>query len=324
MARWQSGYAAACKAVDAGSIPTLASNFPLRENQLEKPCLFMNYQSTQHIAESLGFGISTRSLTELFDYFHVLKEQQALAGEVPQYLEGYCYVCQSRQKFSILPQGSEVNWRETLRCPRCDLINRWRSSVHVFEALCAPAKTCRPYITETVTPLYRLLKQRYQNTVGSEYVADRKSGEWVEVHGAKVLVQDVTELSFENQQFDALLSFDVLEHVPDYRSAIGEFFRVLKTGGWLILSAPFSFAEKTEVRASIRPDGSIEHHLPPDYHGDPLSNKGVLCFQSFGMDLPDLLDAAGFECSTVFGFTDRSLGYLDRNILFLAQKPRAA
>ena len=25
-ARWQSGYAAACKAVDAGSIPTLASN----------------------------------------------------------------------------------------------------------------------------------------------------------------------------------------------------------------------------------------------------------------------------------------------------------
>ncbi len=26
-ARWQSGYAAACKAVDAGSIPTLASNF---------------------------------------------------------------------------------------------------------------------------------------------------------------------------------------------------------------------------------------------------------------------------------------------------------
>ena len=27
-ARWQSGYAAACKAVYAGSIPTLASNFP--------------------------------------------------------------------------------------------------------------------------------------------------------------------------------------------------------------------------------------------------------------------------------------------------------
>ena len=28
MAGWQSGYAAACKAVDAGSIPTLASIFP--------------------------------------------------------------------------------------------------------------------------------------------------------------------------------------------------------------------------------------------------------------------------------------------------------
>ena len=29
LARWQSGYAAACKAVDAGSIPTLASNSPV-------------------------------------------------------------------------------------------------------------------------------------------------------------------------------------------------------------------------------------------------------------------------------------------------------
>ena len=27
MARWQSGYAAVCKTVDAGSIPTLASNY---------------------------------------------------------------------------------------------------------------------------------------------------------------------------------------------------------------------------------------------------------------------------------------------------------
>ncbi|HKX57313.1 MAG TPA: class I SAM-dependent methyltransferase [Xanthomonadales bacterium] len=191
----------------------------------------------------------------------------------------------------------------------------------MFEALCSPVKTCRPYITEAVTPLYRLFRQRYENTVGSEFVADQKSGEWVEAYGAKVLVQDVTHLSFGKQEFDALLSFDVLEHVPDYPAAILEFFRVMKPGAWLILSAPFAFAEKTEVRASIRQDGSIEHHLPPDYHGDPLSNEGVLCFQSFGMDLLDLLDAAGFEDARVFGFTDRDLGYLDRNILFLAKKP---
>ncbi len=37
-ARWQSGHAAACKAVNAGSIPTLASkNFPAREVQSRCP-----------------------------------------------------------------------------------------------------------------------------------------------------------------------------------------------------------------------------------------------------------------------------------------------
>ena len=35
-ARWQSGYAAACKAVDAGSIPTLASIFSLDKARVAK------------------------------------------------------------------------------------------------------------------------------------------------------------------------------------------------------------------------------------------------------------------------------------------------
>ncbi len=33
LARWQSGYAAACKAVDAGSIPTLASTNPFKASK---------------------------------------------------------------------------------------------------------------------------------------------------------------------------------------------------------------------------------------------------------------------------------------------------
>jgi hypothetical protein len=41
-ARWQSGHAAACKAVYAGSIPTLASNYPLHGGFLcLKPLCFL-------------------------------------------------------------------------------------------------------------------------------------------------------------------------------------------------------------------------------------------------------------------------------------------
>jgi SAM-dependent methyltransferase len=273
------------------------------------------------LTDQLGFGICTNSLSELLNYFQGKQSLIDQPAQIPLSLEGFCHVCQSRQEFSVLQHDGVVNWRETLRCPQCDLINRWRSSVHVFETLCAPDNHSRIYITEAVTPLYQKVRERYPLTTGSEYAAGKKSGDWIKACGTRVLVQDVTALSFHENEFDALLSFDVLEHVPDYVAATKEFHRVLKPGGWLVLSAPFSFAEATEIRASIREDGSIEHHLPPDYHGDPLSAEGVLCFQSFGMDLLRLMEQTGFTDARVLGFADQKAGYLGQNILFLAKKP---
>jgi len=280
-----------------------------------------SHPDTQPLAPSLGFGVITRSLPDLFTYFHLHRHEVALAGDIPSQLSGFCHVCQSEQTFAIEKHDNEVNWRETLRCPSCDLINRWRSSVHLFEALAAPTAKSSICITEVVTPLYRLLRQRYPKTSGSEFVAGLKSGKTVEAHGERVLVQDVTDLSFGSNRFDALLSFDVLEHVPDYRKALQEFFRVLKPGGTLMWSAPFCFSEVTEVRATLAAGGQIEYHMPPDYHGDPFSDEGVLCFQSFGMDILQEMEAIGFFEARVCAFSSLAFAYLDRNIAFIARKP---
>jgi len=281
-----------------------------------------SHPDTQPLAESLGFGIRTRSLSDLFEYFRCHKQDTALASEIPAQLSARCYVCQSVQSFAIANQSDQINWRETLRCPSCDLINRWRSSVHLFEALAAPTSKSSIYITEVVTPLYRVLKQRYPKTIGSEFVAGLKSGETVVAHGEGIVVQDVTQLSFSSNGFDALLSFDVLEHVPDYRKALQEFFRVLKPGGLLLWSAPFCFAEQTEIRATLTGNGQIKHLMPPDYHGDPFAGEGVLCFQSFGMDILQEMEAVGFVEARVGGFSSLAFAYLGGNIAFLARKPR--
>lgn len=280
-----------------------------------------SHPNTQPIAESLEFGIRTQSLRDLLDYFHLHEHERTLAGKVPGQFSAQCYICQSLQSFGITSQAGPVNWRETLRCLSCELINRWRSSIHLFEALATPTARSSIYLTEAVTPLYRVLKQRYPKTIGSEYVANIKSGETVEARGENILVQDVTELSFGAKSFDALLSFDVLEHVPDYRKALQEFFRVLKPGGILLWSAPFCFAQQTEVRATLAENGQIEHHMPPDYHGDPLTDEGVLCFQSFGMDILQKMEALGFSETRVCAFSSLAFAYLDRNIVFLARKP---
>lgn len=54
----------------------------------------------------------------------------------------------------------------------------------------------------------------------------------------KFVCGDATALPFPDKFFDALTMFDVLEHIPDDKKAINEAKRVLKPGGFLLISTP--------------------------------------------------------------------------------------
>ena len=49
---------------------------------------------------------------------------------------------------------------------------------------------------------------------------------------------DATDLTFEDYAFDAVTMFDLLEHVADHEKAIAEALRVLRPGGFLLVSTP--------------------------------------------------------------------------------------
>jgi len=51
----------------------------------------------------------------------------------------------------------------------------------------------------------------------------------------------VTDLQFENHQFDTVLCTQVLEHVFEHDRMMKEAFRVIKPGGHLILTVPFAW-----------------------------------------------------------------------------------
>lgn len=53
------------------------------------------------------------------------------------------------------------------------------------------------------------------------------------------VIGDAMNLPFANQQADAVLCTQVLEHVPRPWELMSECYRVIKPGGYLILSAPF-------------------------------------------------------------------------------------
>lgn len=164
-----------------------------------------------------------------------------------------------------------------------------------------------------MTPLFAALQARYPDLTGSEFdQPQRRGGETFRVGEIEVRHEDLTDLSFASASFDHLLSFDVLEHVPDYQAAIGEMARVLKPDGHLLLTAPFDLARaQTLVRASLADNGQLVHHETPEYHGDPVrSDAGILCFYHFGWDLLDRLRGAGFQQVSLLLAWDPARAYL--------------
>src|SRR5258708_314075 len=56
--------------------------------------------------------------------------------------------------------------------------------------------------------------------------------------GVRFICGDATDLPFENESFDGVTMFDLLEHVGNDHQAVREAFRVLHPGGFLLVSTP--------------------------------------------------------------------------------------
>ncbi|HVU16370.1 MAG TPA: class I SAM-dependent methyltransferase [Candidatus Didemnitutus sp.] len=217
--------------------------------------------------------------------------------------------------------GSQPAWREYLICPLTGLNARMRASVHVIDAQLGLRAGDAVYLTEQTTPLYQFLRAKFSRLIGSEYLEPSLAPGWIDAHGVRH--EDLIRTSFSAEKFDAVLTFECLEHIPDYRAALRECRRILKSGGKLLFSVPFAASQQEHViRARLRPDGSIEHLLEPEYHGDPRQQAGCLCFTHFGWEMINDLGAAGFNDPQVVTFWSREFGYLgDETAFFLATAP---
>jgi SAM-dependent methyltransferase len=192
-------------------------------------------------------------------------------------------------------------WTETCTCSQCRLNSRMRALIDCIVNKLKLSRDSQIYMAEQVTSSYKVMKRLFKSVSGSEYLGENyRSGEKaLAVKGHfRVRHEDLCALSFAEKSFDAVISQDVFEHIPDYRRAISESFRVLKPDGLLVFTIPFFYdLSTTRVRAKVNAKGEVEHIFPPEFHGNPVSNDGALCFQNFGWDLLDELKAAGFSQS---------------------------
>ena len=129
---------------------------------------------------------------------------------------------------------------------------------------------------------------------------------------------DLADMPLASSAFDAVICIHVLEHVDDDRQAMEEICRVLKPGGWALVTVPVLADEPT------REDPSV---TSPEERERLFGEKGHVRY--YGMDIKDRLEAAGLtvtlepagniEPSIVQKYGLR----LDENIFF-CEKPRAA
>jgi SAM-dependent methyltransferase len=258
---------------------------------------------------SFDSAAAWRAATSDFLTFHHLADHlddAILRSRHPFTLDAWCTVCQTIQPMLIswsLSAQSEGSisplWTETALCPGCGLNSRMRAVMTYLDILGLPSDST-VYIAERVTPSYMRLERRFAHVTGSEYLGDDiLSGTEVRRGGILIRHEDMTKLSFSADSFDVIVTMDVFEHIPDYRAAFRECRRVLRVGGHMVFTIPFyQDQDETVVLASVAPDGSLTHHSSPEYHGNPVGDGRSLCFQHFGWDLLDDLNAAGFASAT--------------------------
>jgi SAM-dependent methyltransferase len=143
-------------------------------------------------------------------------------------------------------------------------------------------------------------------------------------HGVRC--EDLEDLSFGDETVDLHITGDVLEHVYRPDRVFREIARTLKPGGMHIFTTPLVNGDRpSQIAASRGEDGRINHLLPPDYHGDPVSGdeSGALVTFRWGYDICDIVYRTSGLCTRLVVIDDLDLGIRgELNEVLVTVKPR--
>ena len=103
---------------------------------------------------------------------------------------------QVNMEVSLGASDLPINWRESLTCPITGLNNRLRAATHLCDSELGLLTKENIYLTEQVTPLFKWMKKRYPNLIGSEYLVDNCPPGKTNEAGTRN--EDLTKLTFSS------------------------------------------------------------------------------------------------------------------------------
>lgn len=141
-------------------------------------------------------------------------------------------VCCGAKYVTFLPAGLQK--RPNARCMNCGSLERHRVLWHFFEKERKIAD--KPIKVLHVAP-EKIFTHNFSLLPNVEYYPIDLMPDSYN-YGVKTIQMDVTDMSFADEFFDAIICTHVLEHIRQDQKAMSEMSRVLKKGGWAILNTP--------------------------------------------------------------------------------------
>ena len=173
-------------------------------------------------------------LKKIYGYIRALVKKISFVGR-----RRYCPICQRHSRkfdtYGVTPRPDAL-------CIHCKSLERHRL-VWLFlteKTSLLGGQSCKML---HIAP-EPCMEKKLKNTLGNGYVT-------ADLYRPDVQVKmDIAAIPFADETYDTIYCSHVLEHVPDDRKAIREFYRILKPSGWLLLVVPVN-VDKTIEDASI-------------------------------------------------------------------------
>jgi SAM-dependent methyltransferase len=232
--------------------------------------------------------------------------------------DGYCVTCDSETVFYATNE-----WlRDYYVCGKCGSIPRERALMFCIEKY---YPNWRELHIHESSPGGRgasiKLREHCSRYLASHYFSDVPPGK---VHPTGYRCENLESQTFPDEYFDLVITQDVMEHILDPASAFREIGRTLRPGGAHIFSVPLVNKEKpSEIRAKKDEGDRIIFLKEPEYHGNPISDKGSLVTMHWGYDICDFIHKSSGLYSTINYIDNLSLGIRAEYIEVLVSRKKS-
>jgi SAM-dependent methyltransferase len=237
------------------------------------------------------------------------RRMSAMAGWVRQYGLHSAYAGFIREP-DITEKPDGIHWDVAVKGVK----NCERAVLDLLAAsnIAKAGRNASIYAAEALSPLAMELRARYPRFIGSQFAPDPRAQDRI----FPVQHQDLTSLSYPDGVFDATISIEVLEHIPDLQKALAEMARVLRPGGLMFATFPFNWNSEIGTQKAELVDGQIRHLVEtPEYHGDPMQSQGILVFRIPAWDIIAMAREAGFTTAHLVYYSSAIGGLIGADMI---------